>query len=200
MPRTRGGTAQQTERSPLLGALRPQGRQARTRIPRASVGATAASSGWGVPRACLPENVVGLHATVLVARADHRHPQRRRRHGGDRPVRTLRLRAPTQSRLFRTSKMAAAAPGSHDAKRRRLRRIASGRAAWAHTRRPRGLPADSDTRRRAEEGPPSRRQAAGALRPRAYAAEARSPHRNCPPTCAGVLTSQGGAAVSKSDA
>ncbi|XP_035880992.1 uncharacterized protein LOC118500487 [Phyllostomus discolor] len=38
-----------------------------------------------------------------------------------------------------------------------------------------------------------------ALRPWAYAAEARGPHRNCPPTCAGVLTSQGGAAVSESD-
>lgn len=129
--------------------------------PWASVGAAAASSGQGVPRAHLPEDVVGLHATVLVARADHRHPQRRRRHGGGRPVRTLRLRAPTQSRLFRTSKMAAAAPGSHDAKRRRRRRIASGRAARADTQRPRGLPAVPEPRRRAEEGPASGRRAAG---------------------------------------
>lgn len=42
----------------------------------------------------LPEDVVRLHAPVLVARAHHRHPQRRRRHGGAAPSATLPLRDP----------------------------------------------------------------------------------------------------------
>lgn len=53
------------------------------------------------------EDVVRLHAPVLVARAHHRHPQWRRRHGGSRTVCDSHFGTPTQPRRFRTSKMAA---------------------------------------------------------------------------------------------
>lgn len=87
---------------------------------RAGAGRTAsrpASVGRAGPgrRPQLPEDVVRLHAPVLVARAHHRHPQWRRRHGGSRTVCDSRFGTPTQPRRFRTSKMAASTPGSHDA-------------------------------------------------------------------------------------
>jgi hypothetical protein len=54
----------------------------------------AGALAWTEPP--IPEDVVRLHAPVLVTRAHHRHSQRRRRHDGGRTVHRCRPEAPTQ--------------------------------------------------------------------------------------------------------
>lgn len=153
----------------------------------------------------LPEDVVRLHAPVLVARAHHRHPQRRRRHSGgrtdcDAAAPGLPASGGASARaIWRLRRPEVMTP-----RRRRRRRTASGRAARAcarrlvaYSRRP-----TAPRHGRREVPPPGAEPAASAPLLPGCAAEARAPHRGRPRSGAPRWhpTSQNPAAVAGSDA